>query len=382
MSGLLGKLWERYEAPASVLTGMLAQPVSGLAGLLAMPGGSDIAARAVRKTQDALTYQPRSQTGQNQMQALGRLMQPVENAMNAVGDAGYAVGGPVGGALARVLPEAALLGRPAVPRGVPLPREAGILAYHGSPYKFDKFDMSKIGTGEGAQAYGHGLYFAESPQVAKSYQSALSSDRGFSYGGQSGLTRQQVQDLVNAKLGGGYLDGVTRPSGVVDAVIDDMVLGTQRQGLPRQYKPGSERAKLYEQLKQEVSHANPGSLYKVDIPDEHVGKMLDWDKPLTADAPQPVKDAFNNIVKKYPELKEPFFAAFREGKPGYHYYSLLNDYAKTGDLVKNQSFATQVLREAGIPGIRYLDGGSRGQGAGTSNFVVFDDQIPKIVGRE
>ena len=30
----------------------------------------------------------------------------------------------------------------------------GFIAYHGSPHDFDKFDMSKIGTGEGAQAYG------------------------------------------------------------------------------------------------------------------------------------------------------------------------------------------------------------------------------------
>src|SRR3990167_2027108 len=45
----------------------------------------------------------------------------------------------------------------------------GLTAFHGSPHKFDKFDMSKVGAGEGAQAYGHGLYFAENPEVAKSY---------------------------------------------------------------------------------------------------------------------------------------------------------------------------------------------------------------------
>jgi hypothetical protein len=37
----------------------------------------------------------------------------------------------------------------------------GIKAYHGSPHDFDQFSMSKIGTGEGAQAYGHGLYFGD-----------------------------------------------------------------------------------------------------------------------------------------------------------------------------------------------------------------------------
>jgi hypothetical protein len=42
-----------------------------------------------------------------------------------------------------------------------------ITTYHGSPHDFDEFDMSKIGTGEGAQAYGHGLYFAENENVAK-----------------------------------------------------------------------------------------------------------------------------------------------------------------------------------------------------------------------
>ena len=49
----------------------------------------------------------------------------------------------------------------------------GMTAWHGSPHTFNKFDMSKIGTGEGAQAYGHGLYLAENPEVAKSYQHKL-----------------------------------------------------------------------------------------------------------------------------------------------------------------------------------------------------------------
>src|SRR5580765_7610443 len=49
----------------------------------------------------------------------------------------------------------------------------GIRAFHGSPHSFDRFDLSKIGTGEGAQAYGHGLYFAENEGVAKGYRDAL-----------------------------------------------------------------------------------------------------------------------------------------------------------------------------------------------------------------
>ena len=52
----------------------------------------------------------------------------------------------------------------------------GMVAYHGSPHLFDKFRMDKIGTGEGAQAYGHGLYFAENPATAKQYFDALGEE--------------------------------------------------------------------------------------------------------------------------------------------------------------------------------------------------------------
>jgi hypothetical protein len=49
----------------------------------------------------------------------------------------------------------------------------------------------------------------------------------------------------------------------------------------------------------------------------------------------------------------------------------------------NRAGTSEALRQAGIPGIRYLDGGSRGTGAGTSNFVVFpgNEDILKILER-
>lgn len=54
--------------------------------------------------------------------------------------------------------------------------KAGFKAYHGTPYRFDEFDLEKIGTGEGAQAYGYGLYFAGEPDVARGYRKTLSKD--------------------------------------------------------------------------------------------------------------------------------------------------------------------------------------------------------------
>ena len=59
---------------------------------------------------------------------------------------------------------------PGPAKGLTQEAKAGIRAYHGSPHDFDRFDMSKIGTGEGAQAYGHGLYFAENERGGEKLQ--------------------------------------------------------------------------------------------------------------------------------------------------------------------------------------------------------------------
>ena len=55
-------------------------------------------------------------------------------------------------------------------------KEFNQIAWHGSPYTFDAFTLSKIGSGEGAQAHGWGLYFAQDEIVSRGYKSALQRD--------------------------------------------------------------------------------------------------------------------------------------------------------------------------------------------------------------
>ena len=51
-------------------------------------------------------------------------------------------------------------------------------AWHGSPHDFDTFDLGAIGTGEGNQAHGWGLYFAKDKKVSKLYKEVLSKEQG------------------------------------------------------------------------------------------------------------------------------------------------------------------------------------------------------------
>lgn len=51
-------------------------------------------------------------------------------------------------------------------------------AWHGSPHDFDEFDLGAIGSGEGNQAHGWGLYFAKNKKVSKLYKEVLSKAQG------------------------------------------------------------------------------------------------------------------------------------------------------------------------------------------------------------
>lgn len=51
-------------------------------------------------------------------------------------------------------------------------------AWHGSPHDFDTFDLGAVGTGEGNQAHGWGLYFAKDKKVSKLYKEVLSKAQG------------------------------------------------------------------------------------------------------------------------------------------------------------------------------------------------------------
>lgn len=258
--------------------------------------------------------------------------------------------------------------------------KAGIRAFHGSPHSFDKFSLDKIGTGEGAQAYGHGLYFAENEGVAKSYRDALGKVNV------DGRPIDEVAAPARAVAGqnefGSYnlhkiKPGSAPDDSIIAAYIGDY--GDPQKAILQMMEDGHDSAaQLASRMKNEGRLKEVGSMYEVNI-NADPSHFLDWDEPITANSPQAVRDALNKIANSStPEVKAKLYE--QVGQPGSMFYSVLGDAAKTGDLVKNQSAATQALKDAGIAGIKYKDAGSRfGHGEGTRNYVVFDDGLVNIV---
>jgi hypothetical protein len=126
--------------------------------------------------------------------------------------------------------------------------------------------------------------------------------------------------------------------------------------------------------KSEFKIAKNENFYKVDLPDDRIAKMLDYDKPLSEQHP----DVQSALAKLDPDTYSPTGLDYSPEETGQMIYMRMAN----SPLAKTQADASEVLRQAGIPGIRYLDQGSRaGDAGGTSNFVVFDPADMTILER-
>jgi hypothetical protein len=260
---------------------------------------------------------------------------------------------------------------------------APIRAYHGSPHSFDRFDISKIGTGEGVQSFGHGLYFAENEGVARDYRNTLAKG----YATDSGPLPQQTQRALE------YID--PKFSGDLKVGVEDAIARLQKQSEFYRKNYG-EGPNLYDSAIERLRSVDPttlkpaGHMYEVGIHADQA-KMLDWDRPLSGqNIGNP--DALNKLLASAPVRptsgisQGPFTVAelTEYGATGRDLYDRLSWAAgKKGAFpeinVAQPVGATSAFREAGIPGIKYLDQGSRTAGQGSSNYVVFDPSIIEIM---
>ena len=255
-----------------------------------------------------------------------------------------------------------------------------MIVWHGSPHKFEKFDASKIGTGEGAQAYGHGLYLAESPDVAKAYQPR-----------DPNLEQRIMQRYSQAEKAKDYPAMQVYEDYLLHKTPMDVEQGLKEAGFEGKDLASALRA--HNIAKREYFNQRAGSLYKVDLPDEQIAKMLDWDKPLSEQT-EYVRKALEALGYKYDKAASNAYSdALLSALEGDATLALpkMPRNPQGSEIARGQGIfdapkdkvIAEKLRQAGIPGIRYLDQGSRGAGQGTSNFVVFpgEEELLKILER-
>ena len=214
--------------------------------------------------------------------------------------------------------------------------------FHGTPHRFapepdfpqGRPRLDKMGTGEGAQMYGPGFYSAEAPKTAKKYADEVKD-------------MNAIRD-INEEL----------------ARLANIMSKDEVGGQYRKYKTdaGRQAAQRYDELLDGRTAVikRPGNLYKLDIPDADAAKLLDYDAPISQQ-PQVVQDAITKL-------------GFMPDNP---------DKVAGGDIwfrmrqQLGENEAAAAMRDAGVPGLRYKDAGSRGtdSAGGTRNLVVWDQDV-------
>ena len=264
------------------------------------------------------------------------------------------------------------------------------VGYHGTPHRFPpteknplgEFDLQKIGTGEGAQAYGHGIYVAENPDVGRDYRLRLSTGPTIFLDG-----RPVVNSLADE-------------FGPVGSALDIGRIHDRKAALhyfDRYLKGSKQDREIVEQfdfgrLRTELG----GNLYEVDIPDEVIdNQMLDWNKPLSQQNAK-VKTQLKNAVEEMTVDDainmgfDPFDYGNNEQKAiELAKKAMIGDEATTTNFLNNwailrgtEAAGEELLNKHGIKGIKYKDQLSRGKEGGTRNFVLFDPSVANITGRK
>lgn len=180
--------------------------------------------------------------------------------------------------------------------------EGGILfqsAYHGTPHKFDEFSTEHIGSGEGAQAHGWGLYFAENKDVSENYRKNLidnySSFERIKYKGQS-IDNETLKTALFRLKRYGIEDALSYIDNKIDYYNKRYNEAKEKYPEAKEYIQG-EKSLLDKAIdvKSSLKEINindidieEGQLFEVDIPEDDV--LLDENKSIE-EQPEDVKNA-------------------------------------------------------------------------------------------
>ena len=226
-----------------------------------------------------------------------------------------------------------------------------IRAFHGTPYDFYQFQMERIGTGEGAQAFGWGLYFAGEKGTAIFYRDKLTPTDKYTL---KGMTLDELKDAIGSAESYHVWDAINWASGKLEQA---------KRTITRWIKEDE-----YENLEGALAFLNTltdedikqigGNLYQTDLDVEN-DELLDWDTPLSEQSDK-VQAALQSASDHW--LWQDAISQTKDMVGGALYKTLTAtspdaEFSREG--IDPKKKASEALLAAGIKGIRYLDQGSR-----------------------
>lgn len=265
-------------------------------------------------------------------------------------------------------------------------------ALHASPHNFRKFSTDFMGTGEGAQVYGWGLYFMENLLVNRAYFNQfadLNKEPGILLDGKR-MRRAEVLNYFSEQLreidsrysvaksrdemsyvlsdvsiiGGGLKGFLERAEKAVNRYSEKLkrnAFGYSEYGL-ESVKIMRDVAQLLAEHDIQPTHPFRTAInYRVELNVDDSNLLL-WDNPVSDELFKAADVATNNSLSMV-GLKTARGKAIYETLAGYF---------------ESKQEASEWLAAHGYKGIKYLDGNSRIKGEGTYNYVIFSGDDVKI----
>nr|DAU10715.1 MAG TPA: crystallin beta/gamma motif-containing protein [Caudoviricetes sp.] len=244
-------------------------------------------------------------------------------------------------------------------------------AWHGSPHDFDEFDLGAIGTGEGNQVHGWGLYFAKNREVAQAYKDVLGID---SVEIISGDTKYRLNDDIE------WYDNKTKS--IIDA---ENPLSMALTTLSEEGESTKAIKNLTDFIKSKKDNKSDYVVAQVKRAEQAIQILKDnhfdthqWNTMFEVDIPENeyLLNEQENIEKQSPIVKKAVSKISNElnssvlnnsNLSGKEFYKLLSK-ELGGDRL-----ASKYLNEHGIKGITY-EGVEDGR-----CYVVFDDKAIKVI---
>lgn len=250
-------------------------------------------------------------------------------------------------------------------------------AWHGSPYDFEHFDLGAMGSGEGRQVHGWGLYFAKDRKISEGYKDFLKNLRstvvidGKKFVGYKNGFRDEEGNrpsdkklrfaLLNLSLEGSREKAIQR--------VSELARTSKGTGFEEDYAGALKILKDSQTASVERPEAK---LYEVDIPDNDV--LLDEDKFLK-DQPKAVQKAIADYYRSRPDSYSAPEDDSLKGSTttGESFYKDVVFQMKREGSTNPKRDASLLLNSLGIKGVTY-EGNKDGR-----CFVVFDDKAISII---
>lgn len=270
------------------------------------------------------------------------------------------------------------------------------------------FDINRIGSGEGAQAYGFGAYGTQVPDVGRGYRQTLLRRHDIPDTPQiGGQAIQDVYSQIERRAARLPIEQARKEYDKL-AIIEQMIIDGDILGVKQgraDYDP-----EAYNWFEQSIApkYTRPGALYEMQV-NAPQSMFLDWDKPIADQTPEvqaslqaagiydPSLEQRIALLQNERQMisldRDPVTNVMRDER---RWHDLSNEidqlrkrqpanmtgrqayYLSAADAT-SQAEASEALKGAGIPGIQYLDQASRGDGDGTRNFVIFDPKMIEIL---